>query len=138
MSHKFQELEFSFGEYTDTRGSLIVGEIPTGLPFEIRRWFLISGVPADSRRGEHAHRACSQMLIAINGAVTVELLYRGESAKFRLCSPDRGLLVPPMSWGVQSHFTPDAKLLVLASHEYDKSDYITNFSEFLGLTQPKF
>lgn len=132
-----QDLNFSLREYSDPRGSLVVAEHPVSLPFEVRRWFLVHAVPPGARRGEHAHRVCSQMLVAIHGAVKVEFFYNGRWSEVRLSEPQKGLLLPPMTWAVQSHFTSDAKLLVLASHEYEESDYISEFSEFLKLKQSK-
>jgi hypothetical protein len=39
--------------------------------------------------------------------------------------------VPPRIWSVQYKHSPDAKLLVLASHAYDPDDYIRDYDEFL-------
>ena len=50
-----------------------------------------------------------------------------------LSSPDRGLYIPPLTWGSQYKFSNDAVLLVLASHEYDDADYIRDYSDFLSL-----
>jgi hypothetical protein len=36
-----------------------------------------------------------------------------------------------MTWAVQYKYTPDAVLLVLASHPYDPNDYIRTYSDFL-------
>jgi hypothetical protein len=51
------------------------------------------------------------VLIATSGSVVLN-------------SPDRGLYIPPLTWGNQFQFSNDAVLLVLASHEYDDADYI--------------
>jgi hypothetical protein len=40
-----------------------------------------------------------------------------------------------MVWGVQYKYTPDAVLLVFASHHYDAQDYIRNYGEFLNITK---
>jgi hypothetical protein len=48
-----------------------------------------------------------------------------------LSSPDRGLYIPPLTWGSQYQFSSDAVLLVLASHEYDDTDYIRDYSKYL-------
>jgi hypothetical protein len=37
-----------------------------------------------------------------------------------------------MTWAVQYKYTPDAVLLVLASHAYDPDDYIRTYSDFLA------
>jgi hypothetical protein len=52
----------------------------------------------------------------------------------RLDSGSIGVHVPPKVWGVQYKFTSDAVLLVFASDPYDKNDYISDYTEFLGAT----
>jgi hypothetical protein len=55
-----------------------------------------------------------------------------------LDSPAQGLFMPPMTWGTQYDYSPDAVLLVLASHIYDADDYIHDYDEFLRLTSEPF
>ena len=50
-----------------------------------------------------------------------------------LSGPGRAVYLPPMVWGVQFNFSPDAVLLVLASDQYDADDYIRDYDEFLRL-----
>jgi hypothetical protein len=47
-----------------------------------------------------------------------------------LDSPDKGVYLPPMAWGVQYKYSVDAVLLVFASHHYDESDYIRDYFKF--------
>ena len=37
-----------------------------------------------------------------------------------------------MTWGTQYRYSPDAALLVFASHYYDAADYIRDYAEFPG------
>jgi hypothetical protein len=39
--------------------------------------------------------------------------------------------MPAMIWGTQYRYSPDAVLLVFASHFYDPDDYIRSYDEFL-------
>jgi hypothetical protein len=50
-----------------------------------------------------------------------------------LSRPDRGLYIPPLTWGSQYQFSSDAVLLVLASHEYDDKDYIREYGLFVSV-----
>jgi UDP-2-acetamido-3-amino-2,3-dideoxy-glucuronate N-acetyltransferase len=50
-----------------------------------------------------------------------------------LDSPRQALYLPPMTWGTQYRYTPDAVLLVLASEKYDPDDYIRDYAEFRRL-----
>ena len=53
--------------------------------------------------------------------------------EFDLNGPDLGLYLPPMTWGIQYKYSPDAVLLVFASHAYDATDYLRDYQEFLAL-----
>ena len=50
----------------------------------------------------------------------------------RLDTPQVGLHIPPMVWGIQYRFSADAVMLVLASDTYDAADYIRNYDDFLA------
>lgn len=114
----------------DLRGELVVAEVGRELPFAPQRVFLVHSVPTRRVRGEHAHRECSQFLIAVSGSVRVVLENRDTRREVMLDSRHRGLLIEPMTWGVQYNYSPDAVLLVLASHAYDEKDYIRSYDQW--------
>ncbi|MGI8603272.1 MAG: sugar 3,4-ketoisomerase [Verrucomicrobiales bacterium] len=120
-------------EIFDPRGDLIVGEAGREIPFVPRRVFFIHRVPTEQSRGEHAHRACHQLLICVQGQVTVMVDDRTISAEVRLDRPTLGLYVAPGIWAAQHHYTADAMLMVLASHDYDEGDYVRNYAEWRRL-----
>ncbi|MDD4927942.1 MAG: WxcM-like domain-containing protein [Gallionella sp.] len=115
----------------DIRGSLTVGEFDTHIPFNPKRYFMVFDVPSKETRGEHAHRVCHQFLICVRGSCAVLADDGINRTEVLLDSPDKGIYLPPMIWGVQYKYSDDAVLLVFASHHYDGSDYIRNYSEFL-------
>ncbi len=118
---------------SDPRGSLSAGEFGKDIPFLPQRYFFTFGVPARSVRGEHAHRECHQFLICVRGScrvITDNGQHRDETL---LDSPQTGIYIPPMCWGIQYDHSPDSVLLVFASHHYDPDDYIRNYEEFLSL-----
>jgi hypothetical protein len=117
----------------EARGHLTVGEIGKGMPFVPRRFFVISDVPDESIRGEHAHRELHQLLVCLAGSVIAEVGDGTATRSVLLDVPHVGLQIPPMVWGVQHHYTRDAVLMVLASAEYDAADYIRDFSEYRAL-----
>ena len=119
--------------FVDLRGSLSVGEFERDLPFAPVRYFLVFGVPSRETRGEHAHRECHQFLVCVNGSVRVLADDGRHRREFLLDSPDSGLHLPPMTWGTQYQYSPDAVLLVFASHAYDAGDYIRDYGDFLAL-----
>lgn len=117
----------------DLRGNLSVGEFEQSVPFFPERYFLVFDVPSNKVRGEHAHKQCHQFLICIKGSCVVvadDGLRRQETLLDR---PNKGIHLPPMTWGVQYKYSTDAVLLVFASNHYDSDDYIRNYDEFMGL-----
>jgi hypothetical protein len=121
----------------EPRGRLSAAEVGSPLPFAPQRCFVISDVPPDGRRGEHAHTACEQFLICLRGSVSARTDNGEVSEVVVLDRPTFGLYMPPMIWGGQFDFSPDAILLVLASHLYDTSEYIYDYGEFLTLTKQR-
>jgi len=120
----------------DMRGNLTAGEVGRELPFVPARYFLVMDVPSGETRGAHAHRACEQFLVCIVGACSVVVDDGANRAEIRLDDPCIGLYVPPGVWAIQYKYTPDAVLLVLASHPYDAADYVRDYDEFrAGLAQ---
>ena len=117
----------------EARGHLTVGEIGKGMPFVPRRFFVISDVPDEGIRGEHAHRALHQLLVCLAGSVIAEVSDGTHTRSVVLDVPHVGLHIPPMVWGVQHHYTRDAVLMVLASAEYDAADYIRDLAQFKAL-----
>lgn len=116
----------------DSRGSLVPGEFDAHLPFLPKRFFLVLDVPSLEVRGEHAHHACEQFLIAVRGSVRVVADDGKSREEFILDRPDIGLYLPPMTWGTQYQYSLDCVLLVFASHHYDAADYIRNYDNFLN------
>jgi hypothetical protein len=120
-------------EITADNGSLVVGEVPGSLPFVVRRFFALYGIPQGEARGTHAHRECEQFLVCLRGSVRALVDDGRRQREIVLDRPDRGLYMPPLTWGTQSEYSADALLMVFASHEYDAADYIEDYQEFLTL-----
>lgn len=114
----------------DLRGSLSAVEFEQGLPFAPKRLFVVYDVPSRFARGAHAHRECHQFLICARGSVRAIADDGTNRREYLLDSPDVGLYMRPLTWGTQFGYSPDAVLIVLASHEYDNSDYIREYEEF--------
>lgn len=117
----------------DLRGSLSVGEFQRQIPFLPLRYFIVFGVPNREVRGEHAHHACHQFLVCLQGSCSVVADDGEHRVEVQLDAPHRGLYLPPMTWGTQYRYSPDAMLLVFASHHYDAADYIREYDDFLAL-----
>lgn len=118
-------------EFIDTCGTLVTIDFATQLPFTPRRSFLVYGVANERVRGEHAHRECHRFLVATHGSCAVVVDDGTSRAEVKLDSPRMGLHIPPLVWSPQYKFSPDAVLLVLASHPYDADDSIRQYDAFL-------
>jgi acetyltransferase-like isoleucine patch superfamily enzyme/dTDP-4-dehydrorhamnose 3,5-epimerase-like enzyme len=115
----------------DMRGMLSFAELDGSIPFEVRRYFLVYGVPTREVRGSHAHKTLHQFLICVHGSCHV-IADDGETKQeFVLDDPSLGLHVPPGVWSTQYKHSAEAVLLVLASDRYDAEDYVRNYSDFL-------
>jgi hypothetical protein len=119
------------------RGCLTYGGVDQGLPFVPKRYFLIHNVPPGQARGDHAHRECAQFLVCAHGSCRITVDDGLKRHDIPLHRPDCGVLVPPLTWVRVQMRSADSVLLVLASHRYEESDYIRDYSEFLQLVQPQ-
>lgn len=115
---------------TSATGKLTFFESSTDFPFQIKRSFWISAVPSDAKRGVHAHKKESQLLICLHGTVYVDLEDLGKNTfHFELSSPDKALFLPPLIWSAVS-FGENAILLVLSDQEFREEDYIRDKADF--------
>lgn len=117
--------------FTDSRGSLTIVEEGHEVPFSIQRVYWIHSVPEGEERGKHSNKVSSEYVIAVSGSVEITLEDKNGRRTYRLDAKDKGLLIPPDTWDEIRNFSPDAVLLVLASHSYDETTYINSYDDFL-------
>ena len=114
----------------DKRGKMIPLEYPKQLDFPLNRIYYIYDVAENERRGFHSHNELEQILIAVSGSIKILVKTPYEEEVVELKDPSDGLYIGPMIWREMYDFSEGAVLLVLASHEYDESDYIRNYEEY--------
>jgi len=127
----------NLNEVLDIRGNLSVAEFQKEIPFTPKRYFVVYSVPSEKIRGQHAHKVCQQFLICLSGTCAVLVDDGVCRQEYLLDKPNKGIYIPPMVWGVQYKYKADAVLLVFASHEYDSTDYIRSYDEWLKLVSHK-
>jgi acetyltransferase-like isoleucine patch superfamily enzyme/dTDP-4-dehydrorhamnose 3,5-epimerase-like enzyme len=118
---------------SDMRGDLLVAELQKHIPFEVKRLFFVMNVPSHHVRGEHAHKQCHQLLVCLQGEVTVVADNGSSREEWVLNRPDIGLHLHPMTWGIQYRYSENAVMAVFASHSYDPTDYVRDYEEYLKL-----
>ena len=108
--------------FKDDRGSLYPFEFKN-LPFQPKRCFIVSDTPKGVRRGDHAHYKTEQYLVCLKGQIDVGII-NSEGEKVYTLNPMDAVLVPKLCWDYQIFKTGEDLLIVLASTNYDKDDYI--------------
>lgn len=105
----------------------------TDIPFEIKRIFYIYGSEnKDLVRGRHANRRSEFVLLNISGSSKVRVIDENKDSKvYVLDRPNVGLYLPRMVWKEMYDFSKDSVLMVLSNEEYDATEYIRNFDEFV-------
>ena len=109
----------------------MVGEEPAEFPFTPHRYFVIQNVPNRSIRGKHAHKQLEELLICLRGSLTVTVDDGVSRTDVVLTRSTGALYLPPLVWREHFGYSRGTILLVLASAEYDATDYIRDYQEFL-------
>lgn len=117
------------------KGNITVVENSRTIPFDVRRVYYLYDVPGGESRGGHAHRELRQLIVSAGGSFDVTLDDGSVKRTFTLNRPYQGLLVVPGIWRELNNFSSGSVCLVLASHEYDESDYIRSYDEFIRYKQ---
>lgn len=117
---------------SDNIGQLVVAE-NNNLPFAVKRAYWTHDVPPNKIRGHHAHLMLEQLIVCVHGTLemTVETSDRVRH-HFALDRPNLALYIPPMCWR-EIKFGLGAVLLCLASSEYDETDYIRSYYDYVQL-----
>lgn len=116
--------KFNFEIYNDNRGLLVALDLKT-IPFVVRRVFTIKGNGGEITRGGHAHKECWQFLYPSATGVKVHYINLHAAGIVDL-SLGNGLLVPPFNWIEITIPNENVTVSVLASHSYNKDDYLYN------------
>lgn len=117
---------------SDPRGNLTFIEGGRHIPFDIQRVYYLYDVPGGAERGGHAHKALSQLIVAMSGSFDVVLDDGSAKRRVHLNRSYNGLYICPMIWRELDNFSSGAVCMVLASNLYDESDYYRDYDEFVS------
>ncbi|MGA2408182.1 MAG: FdtA/QdtA family cupin domain-containing protein [Bacteroidales bacterium] len=113
-------------------GNITSIENRINIPFDVRRIYYLYDVPGGAERGGHAHKDLQQLIVAASGCFEV-VLDDGKNKKVvELNRPYYGLHVVPGIWRELINFSSGAICLVMASHKYDKNDYLREYNNFIA------
>jgi hypothetical protein len=121
----------------DPRGNLTFIESQRHIPFDIRRVYYLYDVPGGSERGGHAHKELRQLIIAMSGSFDVILDDGRQKQRFHLNRSYYGLYVCEMVWRELDNFSSGSVCMVLASNDYDESDYYRDYQAYLNALAAK-
>lgn len=114
----------------DERGNLSLVEELKDIPFRIRRTYWIYDVPGGEVRGGHAYKKNQEFIVSLSGSFDVMVDNGIESKTFSLNRSYYGLYIPKGMWRQMLNFSTNSLALVLASTDFDKSDYIFEYELF--------
>ena len=122
----------NFKKFTKASGKLLPITFNKKFPIKVKRMFFIYG-RKKYKRGDHAHKKCSQVFIPIKGKIKINMKYR-KTEKNVLLSANRPrfLLVTPITWSSVEFLNNNSIVLVLTDYEYDFRDYIETYKEFIA------
>lgn len=133
MSHAY---EVDLLQFREPNGSVTVFE-EGSIPFPVRRAFLVEANMGEIR-GDHAHRECQQLLVAVNGKITIKATDGKTERTYQLTNSSSGLVIPALVWATQYYNSPESRLLVICDQLFTESDYIRDYAEFVSIVEGSF
>jgi dTDP-4-dehydrorhamnose 3,5-epimerase-like enzyme len=112
-------------------GEVVVAQAFAQVPFVIARMFTLTA-PLGARRGEHAHRRCTQFMLCTHGAVDVICDDSRDKKVFTLDRNNVALCVPPTIWNTVLFKQDRSVVVVLCDRPYEEADYLREYPEFLA------
>ena len=126
-------IKFKFKQFKKKSGTLVPFSLLKQIPFKTKRIFIIYG-NKNYVRGNHAHFKCKQFLVPIYGSMIIEYENLKMKKKININYKKReGLLLKPKTWCKIHFLNKDSKLLVFCDREYEFSDYIEEYKNFLKI-----
>ena len=117
--------------YARDDGEVVVGQAFSQVPFVIARMFTLTA-PLGARRGEHAHRRCTQFMLCVHGSVDVLCDDGRDKEVFTLDRNNLALCVPPTIWNTVVFKEDRSVVMVLCDRPFEEADYMRTYLEFLA------
>ena len=122
----------NFKKFTKTSGKLLPITFNNKFPINVKRIFIIYG-KKKYKRGDHAHKKCSQIFIPLMGEIKINMKYKNTEKSINLSHKgSKALLIPPRIWISVESLSKNSIVLVLTDYEYDIKDYLETYKEFIA------
>ena len=123
---------FNFKKFMKKSGKLLPFTFDEKFPINVKRIFFVYG-KKNYKRGDHAHKKCSQFFYPIFGKIKINVEYKSIKKSFLLGhKKSKALLVPPKIWCSVKFLNKNSIILVLTNYKYDFNDYIESYEEFIN------
>lgn len=114
--------------FTDERGAISV--MDKELPFEVKRVFWLHHIAEGKDRGAHALLDSEEIMVAVHGALVVDLDDTENKISIQLDNPNKGLIIRPGIWFRTHSYKDDGVSLILASAVYCRDKYTYDYEEY--------
>ncbi len=129
MVKEYEVLDFEV--HPDNRGNLTALTNGQEIPFDIKRVYYTWGMPKDAIRGGHAHKNLDEVIVCVSGSCDFILDDGKTKTVVTLDKPNKGLYIKASLWREFTNFSVDCVVVLIASDEYDKNDYILDYNEYI-------
>jgi dTDP-4-dehydrorhamnose 3,5-epimerase-like enzyme len=117
-------------EFKSSSGKLVPFTFNKKFPIKVKRIFFIHGAK-NKIRGNHAHKKCTQLFIAISGKILLEVKSLYSTKKYLIGKNSRhGILVPSKYWCSAKFLTKHSVLMVATDQYYKFDDYLETFDDY--------
>ena len=111
-------------------GKLIPITFNKNFPFSIKRIFFLYGIK-NKIRGDHAHKKCSQLFVAISGKIALNIKTPYLKKSFIIKKNSKyAILVPPKYWCSIKFKRKNSILMVITDRYYEFKDYLGTFEKY--------
>jgi len=126
---------FNFKKFKNISGELFPITFDKTFPIKVKRIFFIYG-KKKYKRGDHAHKKCSQVFYPLLGKVQVTIQSKNVKKNVTLdYKKNKAMLVSPKTWCDVKFLSKDSIILVLCDYKYDYNDYIESYEDFINKYQ---
>ncbi len=122
----------NFKRFSEASGELVPFYVNKSFPkkFRLIRFFFLYG-KKKYFRADHAHKKCTQIIIALNGQIKIYTFFKKKKKIFNINQKSKKALFIPTKCWLKIKFSKDQdSLITLCNYKYDKSEYILSFDEF--------